>query len=177
MQNLPVFIAIVVMLIGMLSVLLLVSRRFIRCPSNRLLVICGKTGGNTSAKVIHGGACFIWPVMQDYRFLSLEPMHATVSPPSGVSQENLGFEVPCSYTFAIGTDDESMQNAAIRLVTLPVEEIEKLAEEIIRTELARLVDARDGPSGREAFHDALQVAIDEKLRSLGLQLINVGYQS
>lgn len=176
MQNLPVFIAIAVMLIGMLSVLLLVSRRFIRCPSNRLLVICGKTGGNFSAKVIHGGACFIWPVIQDYRFLSLEPMHATVSPPAGVSQENLGFEVPCSYTFAIGTDDESMQNAAIRLLGLPVEEIEKLAAEIIRTELARLVDATDPQVNTEAFHNALKAALDEKLRSLGLVLINIGYE-
>ncbi|MCH8047332.1 MAG: hypothetical protein IID44_26835 [Planctomycetes bacterium] len=177
MQYLPLIVAFAVMLVVMTTMFLLVSRRFIRCPSNRLLVICGKTGRNTSAMVIHGGAVFIWPVIQSHCFLSLEPMHATVSPPAGVSQENLGFEVPCSYTFAIGTDNESMQNAAIRLLGLPVEEIEKLAAEIIRTELARLVDATDPQVNTEAFHNALQVAIDEKLRSLGLQLINVGYQS
>ena len=174
MQYLPLLVAFAVMLVAMTTMFLLVFRRFIRCPSNRLLVICGKTGGNTSAKVIHGGASFIWPVIQDYRFLSLEPMHLTVSPPAGVSQENLGFEVPCSYTFAIGTDDESMQNAAIRLVTLPVEEIEKLAADIIRTELAKLVDATDPQVNTEAFHNALKAALDEKLRSLGLVLINIG---
>lgn len=176
MQSLPVFIAIAVMFVAMLTMVLFVSRRYIRCPSNRLLVVCGKTGGNFSAKVIHGGATFVWPVIQRHCFLSLEPMHTTVSLPTGVSQENLGFEVPTSFTFAIGTDAHSMQEAAIRLLGLPIDEIEKLAAEIIGTELAHLVDASVGRPDTMTFHDALKTAIDEKLRSLGLEIINIGYK-
>ena len=176
MQYLPLYIAFALMLVAMTIMFLLIFRRFIRCPSNRLLVIFGKTGRNTSAKVIHGGATFIWPVIQSHCFLSLEPMHATVSLPSRISPEKLEFEVPKSYTFAIVTDAELMQNAAIRLVTLPVEEIEKLAEEILRTESVRLVDASDTQVTTETLNDALKAVLDEKLRSLGLVLINIGYE-
>ena len=48
--------------------------RYKRCPSDKILVIYGKTGKGTegivrSAKCIHGGAAFVWPVIQDYQFL------------------------------------------------------------------------------------------------------------
>ena len=49
-------------------------RRYKRCPSDRILVVYGKTGGGQSAKCIHGGASFIWPIIQDYEFLTLTPM-------------------------------------------------------------------------------------------------------
>ena len=176
MQYLLPVVVIAVVVIAIPTIFLLVFRRFIRCRSNRLLVVVGKTGAHVGAKVIHGGATFVWPVIQRHFFLSLDPMHAAVTLPSRVSPGDLERDVPNSFTFAIGTDEELMLNAAIRLVTLPVEEIEELAGEIIRTELARLVDASEGQSDGKAFHDALGTAIDEKLKSLGLQLINIGYQ-
>ena len=41
--------------------------RYKRCPSDKVLVVYGKTGRNkeggvSSARCIHGGAAFIWPV-------------------------------------------------------------------------------------------------------------------
>ena len=48
--------------------------RYKRCPSDKVLVIYGKTGRDTSAKCIHGGAAFIWPVFQSYQFLDLTPI-------------------------------------------------------------------------------------------------------
>jgi flotillin len=44
-----------------------------RCPSDKILVIYGRTGG-TSAKCVHGGGAFIWPVIQDYQYLDLKPL-------------------------------------------------------------------------------------------------------
>lgn len=46
-------------------------RRYKRCPSDKILVIYGKTGGGKSARCVHGGAAFIWPIIQDYAFLTL----------------------------------------------------------------------------------------------------------
>ena len=51
-----------------------ILRRYKRCPSDKILVIYGKTGKNksgsiSSARCIHGGAAFIWPVFQDDAFL------------------------------------------------------------------------------------------------------------
>ena len=54
-------------------------RRYKRCPSDRILVVYGKVGGGQSAKCIHGGAAFIWPVIQDYQFLDLTPISIEVN--------------------------------------------------------------------------------------------------
>ena len=56
-----------------------ILKRYRRCPSDKILVIYGKTGKNatgsiSSARCIHGGAAFIWPVFQDYAFLDLKPI-------------------------------------------------------------------------------------------------------
>ncbi len=48
-------------------------KRYKRCPSDKILVIYGKTGGS-SAKCIHGGGAFIWPIIQDFSFLDLKPL-------------------------------------------------------------------------------------------------------
>ena len=42
--------------------------RYKRCPSDKILVVYGRTGG-ASAKCIHGGGAFIWPVIQDFAYL------------------------------------------------------------------------------------------------------------
>src|SRR5580692_7264631 len=54
--------------------LLFIARRYKRCPSNRVLVVFGKVAGGRSATCIHGGGRFVLPIIQDYAFMSLEPM-------------------------------------------------------------------------------------------------------
>lgn len=68
-------IAVVVLIVTLSAIL----NRYKRCPSDKILVIYGKTGRNknggaSSAKCIHGGASFIWPVFQSYSFLDLTPI-------------------------------------------------------------------------------------------------------
>jgi flotillin len=52
-----------------LGFVLLLVRQYKRCPSNRVLVVYGRTGKGQASKSIHGGAAFVWPLIQDYRFL------------------------------------------------------------------------------------------------------------
>ena len=41
------------------SFALMLTSRYKRCPSNRVLVIFGKVGGGNTARCIHGGAAFV----------------------------------------------------------------------------------------------------------------------
>src|SRR5262245_24760376 len=113
------------------GMLLFVAKRYKRCPSNRVLVIYGKTSGGNAAKCVHGGAAFVIPLIQDYAYLSLEPIQIEVPLKGALSIENIRVNVPSVFTVAIGTDPEVMQNAAIRLLGLSVAEIRKQAEEMI----------------------------------------------
>ena len=65
-RALIVIAAAVIFLFALVATLL---GRYKRCPSDRILVVYGKVGsgpdGQKSAKCIHGGAAFIWPVFQD----------------------------------------------------------------------------------------------------------------
>ena len=44
------------------------SARYKRCPSDRILVVYGKIEGGRSAKCLHGGGTFIWPIVQDFQY-------------------------------------------------------------------------------------------------------------
>src|SRR5918997_1434794 len=52
--------------------------RYKRCPANRVLVISGKVGGGNAARCISGGGAFVWPVIQEYAYLSLEPFQIDI---------------------------------------------------------------------------------------------------
>ena len=75
-------------------VLIGIAARYKKCPSDQVLVIFGKTKGDKAARCIHGGAAFIWPVIQDYGFLSLRPSGADRARP-GDSNSSTGCIRPC----------------------------------------------------------------------------------
>ncbi|MEM8495704.1 MAG: flotillin family protein [Planctomycetota bacterium] len=97
-------------------------RRYRRCPPNRILVVYGKSGGAKTAKCYHGGAAFILPVFQDFAYLSLEPMTIDIELTSALSKKNIRVAVPSTFTVAISTAPEIMQNAAERLLGLREQE-------------------------------------------------------
>lgn len=66
--------------------------RYKRCPSDKILVIYGKTGGS-SAKCIHGGGSFVWPVIQDFAYLDLKPISIEANLTNALSRQNIRVDV------------------------------------------------------------------------------------
>jgi len=158
------------------STLVLVINRYKRCPSNRILVIYGKVRGGTTSTCIHGGAAFIWPVIQDYAFLHLEPIQIGVPLKDALSAENIRVEVPSVFTVAIGTQPEIMQNAAIRLLGLNTAQIKQQAEDIIFGQMRQVIASmriEDINRDREKFLLQIQHSLEPELKKIGLVLINV----
>src|SRR5688500_17756992 len=88
------------------GLLVLFASRYRRCPANRVLVISGKVGGEGSARCISGGGAFVWPVIQEYAYLSLEPIQIDIPLKDALSFENIRVAVPSVCTVAIGTEAE-----------------------------------------------------------------------
>jgi flotillin len=149
--------------------------RYKRCPSDKILVIYGKTGG-TSAKCVHGGGAFIWPVIQDYQYLDLKPLSIEANLTNALSRQNIRVDVPCRFTIAISTESDSMNTAAERLLGLSPEQIQELAKDILFGQL-RLVIAtmtiEEINSDRDKFLDNISKNVDSELKKIGLKLINV----
>ncbi len=154
----------------------LLASRYKRCPSNCILVIFGKVKKGDTAKCIHGGAAFVWPLIQDYAFLSLEPIQIEIPLKDALSMENIRVNVPSVFTVAIGTDGPLMQNAAIRLLGLDPVHIKKQAEDIIFGQLRQVIASmriEDINRDREKFLLSIQSSLEPELAKIGLVLINV----
>ena len=100
---------------------LVLAKFYKRCPSNRILVIYGKTSTAQAAICIAGGAQFVKPLIQDYAWLSLDPIRVGVQLGNSTSLDKHRVSLTGAFTVAIGTTSELMQNAAIRLLGLSTE--------------------------------------------------------
>lgn len=149
--------------------------RYKRCPSDKILVVYGKTGGK-SARCIHGGGAFIWPVIQDFAYLDLKPMSIEANLTNALSRQNIRVDVPCRFTIAISTEPDTMNNAAERLLGLKVEQIQELSKDILFGQL-RLVIAmmtiEEINSDRDKLLENISLNVDTELKKIGLKLINV----
>jgi len=148
-----------------------------RCSSNQVLVIYGGlTGKGRTAKTIHGGAGIVLPFLQDYRYLSLEPIQIEIPLRGALSMENIRVNVPSVFTVAVGTQPDVMTNASIRLLDLTTDEIRKQAEEIIFGQLRQVIASmkiEDINRDRDTFLQHIQNSVEPELKKIGLVLINV----
>jgi flotillin len=157
------------------------TRRYKRCPSDRILVVYGKVGKginseSRSAKCIHGGAAFIWPVIHDYEFLDLTPISIEINLKSALSKQNIRVDVPSRFTVGISTEPSIMTNAAERLLGLSQDAISNLAKDIIFGQLRLVVatmDIEEINSNRDKFLAAVSSNVEAELKKIGLKLINV----
>ena len=159
-----------------LLTLIVLIKRYKRCPSDRILVVYGKVGGGQSAKCIHGGAAFIIPVIQDFEFLELTPISIEVNLINALSKQNIRVNVPSRFTIGVSTEPGVMQNAAERLLGLGQNEIQDLAQEIIFGQLRLVVasmDIEEINNDRDKFLTNISESVETELRKVGLKLINV----
>lgn len=160
----------------LLGFVILIVKRYKRCPSNRILVIYGKVASGQSARCLHGGGAFVWPLIQDYAFLTLDPMQIEIPLRGALSAENIRVNVPSVFTVAIGTEATVMQTAAIRLLGLDTRQVMKQAEDIILGQLRQVIASmtiEDINRNRDKFLDSVQSSLTPELEKIGLLLINV----
>jgi len=166
-----------VLLAGLVAVVVLVTlvRLYKRCPSNKILVIYGKTGRG-AAKCVHGGAAMVWPVIQACQYLDLEPFVVQVDLKAALSQENIRVAVPTTVTTAISNEPGIMENAAIRLLGLTRQQIASQAQDMIIGQMRAVIATmkiEDINRDRQAFMKKVNEAVSVELEKIGLTVINV----
>ncbi len=172
-------VAVIVLLI--FSVILIIATRCKKCPPDKILVVHGRVKKNSdgttcSAKCMHGGLTFVWPIIQDYSFLDLTPMSISVDLKNALSRQNIRIDVPSSFTVGISTEPGVMQNAAERLRGLKLGQIQELAKDIIFGQLRLVIatmDIEEINTDRDKFLEAVSRNVESELKKIGLRLINV----
>ena len=162
-------------LIFAFGIILLVTR-YKRCASDEILVVYGRVSGGKASKCIHGGATLVWPLIQDWKKLSLIPMTINIPLTNALSIQNIRINVPSTFTVGISTDPLIMNNAAERLLHLKPPEIESMASEIIFGQLRLTVASltiEQINKERDLFLEQIRDNVGHELNKIGLNLINV----
>ncbi|MBT7983380.1 MAG: flotillin family protein [Akkermansiaceae bacterium] len=166
-------VSIVVIALGMI---IFFFSRYQKCPSDRILVIYGKTKGGASSKCLHGGAAFVWPVVQAFAYLDLTPMQIEIPLDGALSKQNIRVNTPSSFTVGISTDPGVMSNAAERLLGQPLGSIETLASDIIFGQMRVVIATMDIEAinaDRDQLIERITQGVEGELTKVGLKLINV----
>ena len=170
-------VVIVAGLIGLVFIMLLwFVSRYKRCPSDKILVIYGKTGTGQSSKCLAGGAAFIWPVIQDYQYMDLTPISIDVDLRGALSRQNIRVSVPSRFTVAVSNEPGIMEVASERLLGKSTDEIRETAKDIIFGQLRLVVatmDIEEINSDRDKFLTNVSSNVGSELKKIGLTLINV----
>ena len=180
----PALIALVIFFVlFVFSIMIVVVSRYKRCPSDRILVVYGKIGGKgeerRSAKCYHGGAAFIVPIFQSYEFLDLTPTPIEIKLEGALSQQNIRVNTPSTFTVGISTGAGIMENAAERLLGLPMTQIRELARDIIFGQMRVVIATmtiEEINADREKLIDKIFSGVEVELNKVGLHLINVNIQ-
>lgn len=158
------------------------ARRFKRCPSDKILVVYGKIAGGrsgASSRCIHGGATFIWPIVQDFAFLDLTPIPIEIKLEGALSLQNIRVNTPSTFTVGVSTEPGIMSNAAERMLGLSLKDIQELARDIIFGQMRVVIatmSIEDINADREQLIDNITKGVESELQKVGLRLINVNIQ-
>ena len=177
-----IVVLVILTLIGLMS-------RYRRCASDEILVVFGKAGKKSvtnpttgksetvilPSKIIHGGGTFVFPVIQDWRKMSLKPIQIQASV-AGVSSQMIKVTIPVTLTTGIGTTDTLMQNAASRFLTSSPQEISDQIKDILIGEVRSLMATmtiEEINADRVKFLGKAKENIETELNKVGFSIINI----
>jgi flotillin len=136
------------------------ASRYKRCPPDMILVVYGKEGeGKLVRCLVGGGGAMIWPIIQDYAYLSLTPLALEIA------DEEIGpgrADGPNRFNVAISRNPEIAENAALRLLNMSPDEIAQLARDLIRGAL----------QGHAGGFEEIRERVVLKLNEVGLDLLS-----
>jgi len=169
-----IILMITILVVG-LGMLIFFFSRYQKCPSDRILVIYGKTGPRQSSKCLHGGAAFIWPVIQAYEFLDLTPIPIEINN-KYLFNDGSTIRNPVKCTVGISTEPSVMVNAAERLLGLKLTQVKDLASDMIDSSICDVIDRTqsiDNHTDKVGLTEKISEKLEGELRKIGLRMINI----
>ena len=157
--------------------------RYKTCPHNMAMIVYGKTGNSMEPVIITQGGMLIFPFVQEYKFLLLEPMSIDIDTnnennPSLLTKDSIRINLKANFTFAISKHQYLLQIAAQHLLGMTQKDIMQLAKDIILGEI-RLVFATmtlneiyNKTVEKKELKDSIKIA----LKNIGMELININIE-
>ena len=176
-------------LIGVAAIIVVLTvwgllTRYRRSAPDELLVVFGRAGkvktedGKTVAtpsKIIQGGGCFVWPIVQDWKKMSMKPIQMKVTV-DGIDSQAIPMHLPVVLTTAISQDKIIQQNAATRFLSAQPGEIERQISEILIGETRAIMATmliEEINADRNKFLTQVRESLEQELTKVGYELTNI----
>lgn len=149
--------------------------RYKRCPADQIIVVYGKLPNGKAAMCVREGWVFVWPLIQDFAYLSLHPMRIETQAFEAVANRDVSVRINLSVTVAVSTEPEIMQNAAERLLGLEESGIINQARDIITGQARRLIALLQADQFQNTLilTDRLRPQLDTTLNQIGLHVMDL----
>ena len=176
-------------LIGVAALILVTTiwgllSRYRRSAPDELLVVFGKAGKVTNdegktivtpSKIIQGGGAFVWPIIQDFKKMSMKPIQIKVTV-DGIDSQAIPMHLPVVLTTAISQDKIIQQNAATRFLSATPIEIEKQISEILIGETRAIMATmliEEINADRNTFLGKVRESLEQELTKVGYDVTNI----
>ena len=158
--------------------------RYRRSAPDELLVVFGKAGKVVSdsgktivtpSKIIQGGGAFVWPIIQDFKKMSMKPIQIKVTV-DGIDSQAIPMHLPVVLTTAISQDKIIQQNAATRFLSATPTEIEKQISEILIGETRAIMATmliEEINADRNTFLGKVRESLEQELTKVGYDVTNI----
>ena len=158
--------------------------RYRRSAPDELLVVFGKAGKVTNdegktivtpSKIIQGGGAFVWPIIQDFKKMSMKPIQIKVTV-DGIDSQAIPMHLPVVLTTAISQDKIIQQNAATRFLSATPTEIEKQISEILIGETRAIMATmliEEINADRNTFLGKVRESLEQELTKVGYDVTNI----
>ena len=162
--------------------------RYRRAAPDELLVVFGKSGKMkvtgadgkettivTPSKIIQGGGTFVWPIIQDFKKMSMAPIQIKVTV-DGIDSQAIPMHLPVVLTTAISSDKEIQQNAATRFLSASPTEIQKQVSEILVGETRAIMATmliEEINAERDKFLIKVRGSLEQELAKVGYDVTNI----
>lgn len=158
--------------------------RYRRSAPDELLVVFGKAGKMktddgktivTPSKIIQGGGAFVWPIIQDFKKMSMKPIQIKVTV-DGIDSQAIPMHLPVVLTTAISQDKIIQQNAATRFLSATSVEIEKQISEILIGETRAIMATmliEEINADRNTFLGKVRESLEQELTKVGYDVTNI----
>ncbi|MFQ6097642.1 MAG: SPFH domain-containing protein [Armatimonadota bacterium] len=157
------------------AALMFVARCYRKAGPNEALVVYGGAG---KPQIIVGGGGFVWPVINEWATLSLEPFGLDWNPVTGKTKDGVVVTLDGVSQLKVDSRPEALEVAAELLLHKSPEEVAAVARGAVNDGILRFINEHTAQElqalvGRVEMNARAAQAVDERLRSLGLRLVSM----
>lgn len=154
--------------------------RYKKCPPDKVMVIFGNVGKDKNGnalpyRYIHGGAAFIWPLIQHFTYLDLNPLSVEIDLKNQKTHLNEKVDFSALFTVAVSAEPNILKNAAEKLVYIRPEQIKELAETILYRQIQLFFEKTSMEEIRTDCSKCMETVCqnaEKELNQVGLWIIN-----